>query len=253
MAALPRAPVGASAGLAASGRRSVAPVSAATERQRRRLPLVLAAVVAATMLFAGGAAAAIQFNAAGDDLPDPPAAAPVAQASPSATFSVRPSARPSPSKQPTSKPAPVKPSPSRTSPSPTPSRRPPVTTVTSADGRCLTMPTPDENGAKVQAAKCNGSAGQRWTFTREGVLMPATRTRCLDIGGNAGTDIEYRVQLWDCNFGVAQLWVPQTDGALFNARSGRCLSILPQGDGGPALAILPCMGKASQRWRLPAG
>jgi hypothetical protein len=45
--------------------------------------------------------------------------------------------------------------------------------------------------------------------------------------------------------------VPQRDGALFNARSGRCLSILPDDEGGPALAILACTGSAAQRWRLP--
>lgn len=228
------------------------PVSAATERSRKRLPLVLAAVAAATLLFAGGAAAAIQFIPAAEEQPAAPPA-PVAQASPSPTASVRPTPSRTPSKRPSRKPSPSKTAPKKPSASPKKSTPPPVTTVTSADGRCIQMPAADENGAKLSAAKCTGSAAQRWTFTREGVLMPASRSRCLDIGGNAGADIEYRVQLWDCNFGIAQLWVPQTDGALFNARSGRCLSILPKGDGGPALAILPCMGKASQRWRLPAG
>jgi len=228
------------------------PLPATPERSRRRLPLVLAAVGAATILFAGGAAAAIQFIPTAADQPASPAT-PVAQASPSPSLSVSPAPKKSPSKRPSRKPASPKPTSKKPSPSPSKSATPPVTTVTSADGRCIEMPAADENGAKLQAATCDGSAGQRWTFTREGVLMPASRSRCLDIGGNAGADIDYRIQLWDCNFGIAQLWVPQTDGALFNARSGRCLSILPKGDGGPALAILPCTGKASQRWRLPAG
>jgi serine/threonine protein kinase len=226
------------------------PATGVPRRRGRRLGLALGAVAAATLLFAGGVGAAVKFTATAEDAP----AAPAAQASPvpSPTPSVRPSVRKSPSKRPTSKaPVPVKTTRSKASPSPKPSTLPPVTTVTSLDGRCIQTPAETTNGVKLSAAKCTGAKAQRWTFTREGALMPATATKCLDIGGNAGADIEYRIQLWDCNFGGAQLWVPQTDGALFNAGSGRCLSILPKSEGGPALAILPCTGKAGQRWRLP--
>ncbi|MEV4639696.1 serine/threonine protein kinase [Actinoplanes sp. NPDC049548] len=224
----------------------------ATPAPRRRLPLVLGAVAAAVALVAGGAFAVRQLRPAEDR----PAATPAAQATPwtSAPAPATPSvaattSTPRPSRSPSKKPPPP-PSPTRT---PRPSTAPPVTTVTSADGRCIQMPPTDSNGAKVQAARCTGSPAQRWRFTREGALMPAapTATRCLDIGGNAGVDIDYRIQLWDCNLGVAQLWVPQSDGSLFNARSGRCLSILPDADGGPALGIRTCTGAPAQRWKLP--
>lgn len=236
---------------------TAAPV-APVPRPRRRLPRVLGALVAAVALVAGGAVAALQLSPG--NAAQPPAT-PAAQTSPQAAAApASPSASPSASAKPTQKPSPSrKPSPRASSPKPertsaTPTTPPPVKTVTSADGRCLVLPANDVNGAKVSAAKCTGSAGQRWRFTREGAVMSvgADPARCLDLGGNAGADINFRVQVWDCHFGVAQLWVPQTDGALFNARSGRCLSILAKGGGGPALGIQACTGAARQRWRLPA-
>ncbi|BCJ50717.1 hypothetical protein Asp14428_21920 [Actinoplanes sp. NBRC 14428] len=128
---------------------------------------------------------------------------------------------------------------------------PPIRTVTSFDGRCLQLPANQANGVQISARKCDGSAAQRWRFTREGAIMPAGASRCLDLGSNGGADINYRVQLWDCNFGGAQLWVPQSDGALYNAGSGRCLGILPTGSGGPALGVQACTGTSAQRWKLP--
>jgi len=212
-------------------------------RPRWRLPLVLGGVTVAVALVAGAAFAALPLSQAQDGQSATPAtaaspSAPVASQTPAAD---RTSPKPSvavTSATTTRKPAPT---------------RPPVTTVTSADGRCIQVPPTDVNGFQVQAAACDGSTGQQWRFTKEGALMPAaaTATRCLDIGGNAGADIDYRIQFWDCNFGDAQLWVPQSDGALFNAQSGRCLSILPDEDGGPALAIRSCTGTAAQRWKLP--
>ena len=223
-------------------------------RVRKRLLLVVAAVAAAIVLVAGGAVAALRLSPAADPRPVTPVALGSPSVSPSATAA---SSAPAPAKTPPSR----KPSPTAKATATSPSRKPaspsatppPVTTVTSADGRCIEMPQTDANGAQVKAGKCNGSAGQRWRFTQQGALMPATATaaRCLDIGGNEGSDIGYRIQLWDCSFNGAQRWVPQTDGSLFNAVSGRCLSILPDDDGGPALAILTCTAKASQRWKLP--
>ena len=222
-------------------------------RVRKRLLLVVAAVAAAVVLVAGGAFAALSLSPAADLIPVAPAAQGSPWTSPPATAA--PSARTPATTPPSRKPSPTVTAakPTRTPATPSATTQAPVTTVTSADGRCIQMPQTDVNGAQVKAGKCTGSAGQRWRFTQQGALMPAadTATRCLDIGGNAGADIGYRIQLWDCNLGEAELWVPQTDGSLFNARSGRCLSILPDDDGGPALAILACTGKASQRWKLP--
>ena len=217
-------------------------------RPRRRLVWVLGSVAAAALLVSAGAVAARLALARGEESDSQ--AAPRAAVSGSVAASEQATTAP---------PAAQEPPPSSTYPSlaqqpPPTGKQPPVSTVTSADGRCLEMPTTDANGSQVSAAACSGSAGQQWKFTSAGALMPAAAgaTRCLDIGANSGADINHRVQLWDCNSGPAQQWVPEPDGALFNTQSGRCLSILPDDADGPALAILPCTAAVTQRWRLPA-
>ena len=217
-------------------------------RPRRRLVWAMGSVAAAVLLIAAGAVVAQLTLTRGEES--------ASQAAPRAAASA---STPASEQVTTTAPAAQEPPLSATYPSltqqpPPTGNQPPVSTVTSVDGRCLEMPPTDANGSQVAAAACSGTTGQRWKFTALGALMPAAAgaTRCLDIGANSGADINHRVQLWDCNSGPAQLWVPEPDGALFNAQSGLCLSILPDNAGGPALAILPCTGAATQRWRLPA-
>jgi hypothetical protein len=134
----------------------------------------------------------------------------------------------------------------------TPTAPPRVTTPTSADGRCIQLPATVVDKAGVSAAPCDGSAGQRWTFTRQGSFYHAGADKCLTIGGNQGRDINFRIQLFPCNSGPPQIYVPQPDGTLYNASANRCFGIYPQSDGGPALGILPCTGGANERWKLPS-
>jgi hypothetical protein len=129
---------------------------------------------------------------------------------------------------------------------------PRVTTPTSADGRCIQLPATVVDKAAVSAAPCDGSAAQRWIFTREGAFYHAGADKCLTIGGNQGRDINFRIQIFPCNSGPPQIYVPQPDGTLYNASAKRCFGIYPQSQGGPALGILPCTGGANERWKLPA-
>ncbi|WP_436535578.1 protein kinase domain-containing protein [Actinoplanes sp. HUAS TT8] len=218
-------------------------------QHRKRLATAAAFALVGVLLFAGGAFAALRLVPTGTPVTVAAGSAPPAPIVPSLEASALP--LPSPSR--------TSPSPSR-KPSPKPSRTPkqspsakastvkPVTTPTTGDGRCIVMPDSDVNGMKISVAKCTGAANQKWTFTKEGALMNAAGTRCLDLGGNAGADIQYQVQIWDCNFSGAQLWVPQPDDTLFNAGSGRCLGVLPTA----ALSAKVCTSTAVNRWRLPA-
>jgi hypothetical protein len=129
---------------------------------------------------------------------------------------------------------------------------PRVTTPTSADGRCIQLPATVADKAGVSAAPCDGSAGQRWTFTRAGAFYHAGADKCLTIGGNQGRDINFRIQLFPCNSGPPQIYVPQPDGTLYNASANRCFGIYPKSEGGPTLGILPCTGGANERWKLPS-
>jgi hypothetical protein len=256
-----RGPVAAAANATAKANApapAAGPAHAAPPRSRKRLLVVAGAVLAALVLFGGGAFAAMRLGRsdpaglaadpagpAGATSPSPSFASPFSAAvpfSPSASASAA-SASPPPRASATRGSA--RPSASRPAAPPAPA----VTTVTSGDNRCIELPADQSNGIKVFAAACDGSAAQRWAFSRDGVIMNGTR--CLDIGGNAGADIGYRIQLWDCNLGKAQVWLPQPGGTLLNERSGRCLSILGDDQGGPALAIAACTGTAAQQWKLP--
>jgi hypothetical protein len=221
---------------------------------------VAAAVFAAVVLFAGGALMALHFSArssdpqevgsgplspAGADLPQPSVSSSPESSAAGDVVAISPSPRVKPSK--------TTPAPAKKTPSPTASATEfPVKTPTSGDGRCIQLPASGKNGAQVSAADCDGSDAQSWIFTKEGVLMATGTSKCLDIGGNEGADIKFRVQIWDCNLGLAQVWVREPDGTLFNSRSGRCLTILPTADGGPALGIVTCVATPNQRWQLPA-
>lgn len=161
---------------------------------------------------------------------------------------------PSPSKHAKTK----SPKPKHTTKSPTPKATPSPTktvaaikTPTSADGRCIQLPSSTINGAKVSAAKCDGSAGQKWIVTQN-VFKNEASGKCLDFGGNGGADINYQIQLWDCNLGGAQIYTHKSDGTLYSPLNDRCLTIRPDDDGGPALAVLPCTTGANARWKLPA-
>lgn len=226
-------------------------------RRRSRLPLALGAALVALLVIGGGVFVALRSSRSGDDGPPTAARATASPAVASASASVSPS--PSAVLSATAPP-------SAAAPVPVPSAEPAttgpsVTTLTAADGRCVQAPKVGSNGARAEAATCDGSASQRWRFTAQGAFMLASSvaanstsapsTRCLDVGANAGADIGYRVQVWDCNGGAAQIWTLRSDGALYLARAGRCLSILPSSQGGPALAISACTGKADQRWAVP--
>jgi hypothetical protein len=223
----------------------------------RSFAVVGAAIAVAVLLFAGGALAALRFVPRGEETGLPFAPTVSASPSPSATPSASPTASALPS---ASVPPPLSSSgPATNGPvlatrtaivSPTAARA--VTTPTTADGRCIVLPDPTANGTRVSAAPCDGSPEQRWSLTDEGVLRSDSAARCLDVGGDGGAELGYRIQLWDCNLGEPQLWVAQSDGTLVNARSGRCLAVLPSGQGGPALSIATCTATADQRWRLPA-
>jgi hypothetical protein len=150
------------------------------------------------------------------------------------------------------------PKPKHTTQSPTPKATPSPTktvpaikTPTSADGRCIQLPASTINGAKVSAAKCDGSTAQKWIVTQN-VFKNEASGKCLDFGGNGGADINFQIQLWDCNMGAAQIYTHRSDGTLYSPRADRCLTIRPDSDGGPALAVLPCTTGTNARWKLPS-
>ena len=203
-------------------------------------------------------AAVVVANATGwsqtvaENSPSAAASTPVASHATTAALGVAPAGTISPTaSSPVIAPsAPQKPSPKRKTAKATAPPR--VTTPTSADGRCIQLPATVVDKAGVSAAPCDGSAGQRWTFTRAGAFYHAGADKCLTIGGNQGRDINFRIQLFPCNSGPPQIYVPQPDGTLYNASANRCFGIYPQSEGGPALGILPCTGGANERWKLPS-
>jgi hypothetical protein len=222
-------------------------------RHRKRVATAAAIALVGVLIFAGGAFAALRLGPAGAPMSTTAGTATPAPVTPSAGSSTlflpippQPSASPSRTRSP--KPSKI----ATRTPSPKTSTVKPVTTPTTGDGRCIVMPGSDVNGMKISVAKCTGAKNQKWTFTKEGALMNAAGTKCLDLGGNAGADIQYQVQIWDCNFSGAQLWVPQPDHTLFNAGSGRCLGVLPKGSGGPALSAKVCTSTVLNRWQLPS-
>jgi hypothetical protein len=183
-----------------------------------------------------------------------PALSPVESDAAAAVLGAAPSLASSPSARPS---VAAPPEPAAATPSPKvkivkASAPPAVTTPTSADGWCIQLPATVVDKAGVSAAPCDGSAGQRWTFTREGAFYHAGADKCLTIGGNQGRDINYRIQLFPCNYGPPQIYVPQPDGTLYNASAKRCFGIYPASEGGPALGILPCNNGANERWKLPS-
>jgi serine/threonine protein kinase len=221
-------------------------------RRRRTVLTAAALVVAGALVFAGGAFAALRLAPSAFPMAATAATSPALPPAPSPSYSAP--VRPSPSRTAVSPSRSRSPKPSKSpkqSPSPSPSTVKPVTTPTTGDGRCIVMPADVTNGVKISVAKCTGAANQKWTFTKEGALMNAAGTKCLDLGANGGADIGNQVQIWDCNFSGAQLWVPQPDSTLFNTGSGRCLGVLPQGSGGPALSAKVCTSTALNRWQLP--
>jgi hypothetical protein len=225
---------------------AVAPLGRAP-RSRRRGLLVAGAVLAALGLFGGGAFAVLRFNhpasVAAPPAPTPTVAAPLSAAAPapSATAPAPSPSVPPPSGPPTSRPSAARASARPLSAKPTPPPAPPITTLTSADGRCIQLPDNAGNSARVAAQPCDGSAGQQWRLTSTGAVTNGPW--CLDSGGDGGS----AVQLWGCNATDAQVWAAQADGTLFNARAGRCLSILAGG----AVGTSTCAGTASQRWQRP--
>jgi serine/threonine protein kinase len=208
-------------------------------RRRNKAVPVAAAVVAALLLFGGGVATAMHFGSSGTPQVAAPVSSPSVTESPSAAASV---AGPAPSA--TARSASPRTSPSRPATAA-------VTTVTSADGRCVQAPQ-DALGALAEARPCDGSGAQKWAFTKDGTIMRTTpSTKCLDVGSDGGANLAYKVQLWACNNTPAQLWAAQGDGTLYNSGSRRCLAILPNTDGGPALGVVACTGATAQRWKLP--
>jgi hypothetical protein len=120
--------------------------------------------------------------------------------------------------------------------------------LTEAGGQCLTNENSlDTESNPIDAAACNGSAGQQWSPYTDGTVR--SQGGCLDVvaaGTTSGTDIDW----YACNASNAQNWTHESNGELVNPNSGLCLT---DPGGGAQLQIQTCTDAADQQWTLPTG
>ncbi len=117
--------------------------------------------------------------------------------------------------------------------------------VKTLDGLCLEMPQAVD-GVALTIARCDGGAGQKWTFNSDGSMR--SHGYCLDLAWAAQED-GTRVQSATCNGGWAQRFYVNSANDLVNSDIGKC--IRPVGGAsvsGALLELWSCDGSDPQKW-----
>ncbi len=121
-------------------------------------------------------------------------------------------------------------------------------TLTESGGKCLTNENSlNTEGNPIDAAACNGSAGQQWSPYTDGTVR--SQGGCLDVvaaGTTSGTNIDW----YACNASNAQNWTHESNGELVNPNSNLCLT---DPGNGAQIQIQTCTDAADQQWTLPTG
>ena len=121
-------------------------------------------------------------------------------------------------------------------------------TLTESGGKCLTNENSlNTEGNPIDAAACNGSAGQQWSPYTDGTVR--SQGGCLDVvaaGTTSGTNVDW----YACNASNAQNWTHESNGELVNPNSNLCLT---DPGNGTQMQIQTCNDAADQQWTLPTG
>jgi hypothetical protein len=209
-------------------------------QRRWLLPAALAVLVAG--LLAGGIMAAFGLTSGGGSHTPRRAAAPL----PGELDNPTAPATTAPTGQPTGQP----------SADPTASAAsqviPPVGTLHTASGQCLTVSDKDA-GTRPKQDDCDGSAKQRWQLTALAtdtyLIVNQASGKCLDVNDESKDD-GAKIQQWDCHQSANQQWKVVWQGGSFSlvsVNSGRCAAI--EDDKTRQRA---CDGGADQRWTVEA-
>jgi len=209
--------------------------------QRRWLfPTALAVLVAG--LLAGGIMAAFGLTSGGGSPAPRRAAAPLPGEldNPTAPASAAPTGQPSdqPSADPTA--------------SAGSQVIPPVATLHTASGQCLTVSDKDA-GTRPKQDNCDGSAQQRWQLTAIAadtyLIVNQASGKCLDVNDESKDD-GAKIQQWDCHQSANQRWKVVWQGSSFSlvsVNSGRCAAIEDD-----KTRQRDCDGGADQLWTVEA-
>ncbi len=124
--------------------------------------------------------------------------------------------------------------------------------VVGKDGKCLHVDS-NRNAyrAPVQISRCDGSAGQTWTWSTDGTMR--VLGYCLSSVGHALQNGSW-LQLDRCAGAPDQVWNSSYTHALYNTDSSLCLDV-PGGNttDGTQLRIWVCNRSGAQSWSLAPG